>query len=120
MRYNLRMNPRPLAYMLLWSMGLFVLGYGLQGPIAYFAGTDDTALALFILLGISAIFSAWSIRVLYDAGSKGLAAFGIVAVALLIILLLSRYQFLGLLFALVYDVGAIGKLFKMHRQNQSA
>lgn len=106
--------------MLLWSMGLFVLGYGFQGPLAMLLGVTNTAAVLFIFLAIAVVCAAWSMYVLYGEEARGLAAFGIVSVTLLVVLLLTRYQFLGLLLALAYDAAAIGKLFKLARRNSRA
>lgn len=107
------MKPEKLAHMMVWSVGLFAAAYLLQRPFIYLFGVRGTATLLFLLLIISAIFAAISARVLYTHDFKGLTAFGLISMFITAILILTRYQFLGIFLFVIYAAIAIARLFKI-------
>jgi hypothetical protein len=114
------MKPQKLAHAMVWSVGLFTLAYLLQQPFMAALGVRQTATLLFVLLVVSGAFAGISIRVMYTHELKGLVAYGLISMFLTIILVLTRYQFVGIFLFVLYSGVAIARLFKIAQAERHA
>src|SRR4051812_12855617 len=107
------MDPRKLAYAMVWSTGLFTLLYIVQKPLMVLLGIRQTATLLFAFLVVAGAFAGMSIYLLYKHELKGLVAYGLISMFIAIVLILTRYQFVGIFLFVLYSGVAIARLFKI-------
>jgi hypothetical protein len=113
------MNLQRLAYMMVWSTGLFTLMYLFQSLLFPVFGIRNTATILLFLLCVTAALAALSVYVMYQHEHHGLTAFGLIALFLLIILILTRFQYVGVWLFIIYAWSTIAHLFKIVQRERA-
>ena len=103
---------------MVWSVGLFTLVYLLQVPFFMAIGIRNTATVLLVLLIVSAIFAGYSIYVLYQREHEGMTAFGIITMFLAVVLILTRYEYVGIFLFVLYSISTISHLFKFAQRER--